>query len=552
MGFAKIMHNLFIYNAPQNMENGFELLENEDKSTLNDNKVRSYDEKENNNSQPIPAESADLDISSVLNDNLAYLEKKFDVPKNQDIMIRHLKIGKQIPAAIIFLDGMIDKRTLDLSLLPSLMSPEIRDDLNNKNRMSQINIADYLIEEVIGIHSVSKNTKYAFVIKQILNGVTALFIDGCAECILIESKGYEKRAVESPKTETVIKGSQEGFTESLRTNIALLRKIVKTENLITEKFSLGDTSEVNCALLYVKGIVNPAIIDEIKKRINSIKIDALLNEGMLEQLIENNSFMLPPQILSTERSDRCGSFLMNGHAVIITEGTPTAIVIPITFFQLFHTSEDSNLRWPYATFIRLIRIFGFFCSLLLPGLYCAIVLYHPEMIPTELLNSIALAKETVPFPTVVEIIILDVSFELIREGAIRVPGVIGQTLGIVGALILGQAAVEAGLVSPVIVIIISITALGSFSVPNYQVGLTARITRFLFLFAGAAFGFFGISLLLFLVTIITSSMKSFGVPYLSPISPKANSSGSILLKSPLRKYKNRPDQINPLKVKKQS
>lgn len=541
MGFMKSLSDLFVYKEPENQELGFELLENEDKSKLHDGQP------DDAGTEVGPQQAGNVctcggKISPDLNATLEELKKKFSWPKNQDIIIREFKIGQQISAAIVFIDGMIDKKTLNLSLLPRLMSKEYQNEIAKISQPQQI--LDFLLQNIIPIHEIERHSDYAAIIKQVLCGETALFINGCAECFLIETRGFDKRAVESPKSETVIKGSQEGFTENLRTSITLIRRIIRNEHLITEMVPTGETNQVNCAILYIDGIVNPAILNEIKRRIGTPEIAAILSTGMKEQLIEDSSYRLLPQMLSTERPDRCASHLLNGHVVFITEGSPFAIIAPITFWNLFHTFEDNNLRWPYSALLRLVRIIGFFLSLLLPSLYCAIVMFHPEMLPTELLNSIAEAKERVPFPTVVEIIILDVSFELIREGSIRVPSVIGQTLGIVGALILGQAAVQAGLVSPVLVIIISITALGSFTTPDYETGLAARISRFFFLFAAAALGFFGISLLFFILVIMTASMKSFGVPYLSPIAPKTKIYGSILLKSPIQSYTHRPDELN--------
>lgn len=540
--------NFFLYKEQRNQEYGFELLENEDKSNLNDGVERTEGKKQGTQQSNTVCTTGGA-VSPDLNATLQALKEKFKYPMNQDVILREFKIGLQIRASIVFMDGMIDKKVLNLSLLPRLMSRDLQNEIAKVKQPAQI--ADFLIQNIIPINNVKKSSEYETIIKQILNGLTALFIDGCPECILLESRGYEKRGVESPKTEMVVKGSQEGFTENLRTNITLIRRIIKNEHLITEMVPAGETNQVNCAILYIDGITNPAIIKEVKRRINTPKIAAILSPGMKEQLIEDSTYRLVPQMLSTERPDRCASHLLNGHVVFITEGSPFGIIAPINFWDLFHSFEDTNLRWPYATLLRIVRIIGFFLSLLLPALYCAIVMFHPEMLPTELLNSIAQAKEKVPFPTIIEILILDISFELIREGSIRVPSVIGQTLGIVGALILGEAAVQAGLVSPVLVIIISITALGSFTAPDYEVGLTARISRFFFLFAGASFGFFGISLLLFLFVIMLSSMKSFGVPYLAPIAPKTNSHGSIFVKSPIWSYTHRPDELNTVDEVKQ-
>jgi spore germination protein KA len=491
-----------------------------------------------------PKTNTDI-ISTELCVNLATIRQKFLMPKNQDVIIREFKIGRKVKAFMAYIKGMMDKQTLNLSILPQLMSKDVFEELGEECH------ADYLIENVLTVHEVKKTNKYSDAVTQMLNGVSALFVEGCGECILIETRGFEKRSVDTPKTETVVKGSQEGFTESLRTNVTLVRKIIKNENLVTEMLSVGNTNHSNCAVMYLEGITNSKVVQEVKKRLKRIDTGFILGEGMIEQFIEDNSLMLFPQVISTERPDRTASFIMEGQVVIIAEGTPFAMAAPVTFFGLFHTSEDTYVRWPGGAFLRLIRMFGLFCATFLPGLYVALTLYHIEMIPTELLISIARAKELVPFPTLLEVLMMEVAFELIREGGIRVPSVIGQTLGIVGALILGQAAVAAGLVSPLLVIIVSITGLGSFAIPNYTLAIAIRIERFLFIFAGAVLGFYGISLMAVLLAYFACSMKSFGVPYFVPVAPKTKVNPDVILRYPIWTQKNRPDAHNTPNRKRQ-
>jgi spore germination protein KA len=294
----------------------------------------------------------------------------------------------------------------------------------------------------------------------------------------------------------------------------------------------------------MKEIANPKIIKEVKRRIQNLDIDFAIGDGVLDQLIEDHPFSLFPQIISTERPDRTASFLMDGKVALICDGTPFASIVPVTFFHMFHTSEDSTIRWQYATFLRYIRVIASFFAALLPGLYVALTLYHKEMIPTELLSSLHKARENVPFPTLIEVLLLEVSFEIIREAGVRVPGVIGQTLGIIGAIVLGQAAVAAGLVSPVLIIIVAITGLGSFSIPNFNLAFSIRIVRFIFIFLGALFGFYGIAAGLYVFGSIAASMKSFGVPYFSPVAPKTKSSPDVVNKAPAWAQTQRPDFLN--------
>lgn len=596
-GLIKTIGSLLTYKEPKNEELGFEILEDENEgieqenaqpaSAANNNQKGNTQQKNNtqqqsNTQQNITQQKGSTQnekkksgktplkvdewndnkkneksenacqppnnpetVSNELCANLATIRQKFDMPKNHDIIIREFKIGRKIKAFMVYIDGMVDKQTLNLAIFPQLMAKDIYEELGGECPV------DYLMENILTVHSVNKSNKYTDIINLILNGMSALFVEGCSDCILLETRGYEKRSVESPKTESVVKGSQEGLTENLRTNLTLIRKIIKNEKLVTEMFPVGKTNNSNCAIMYLEGIANPKVIGEVKKRINKINSDFVMGEGMVEQFIEDNPLMLFPQVVETERPDRAASFIMEGQVVIISEGTPFAMAVPVSFFRLFHTSEDTFARWPYGTFLRLLRIIGLFLATMLPGLYTAAVLFHPEMIPTDLLISMAKAKESVPFPSVVEVLILEFSFELIREGGVRVPGVIGQTLGIVGALILGQAAVAAGLVSPILVIVVSVTALGSFAIPNYSMALAIRIERFFFIFMGAALGFYGISLLIFILAVIACGMKSFGTPYFSPVAPRTRVNPDVILRYPIWMQKNRPDALNAPNRKRQ-
>jgi spore germination protein KA len=477
-------------------------------------------------------------ISDDLKTSMETMRQKFLMPKNMDVVIREFNIGRKLNAFMVYLEDMVDKKQLNFALLPQLMAKDVFED--NPTACP----VDYLIENVIASDQVKKAGKYNEAITSVLSGGSALFIQGCSECILIQTFGAEKRAVAKPLTETVIKGSQEGFTESLGTNISLIRRIIKNENLVVEILPVGSTNHSQCAVIYLDGVANQSVVQEVLKRIKKINTGYIAGTEFIEQFIEDNTHMLLPQMINSERPDRAATFIMDGLVAIIADGTPSAISVPCTFFRLMHTSEDGHLLWPYASFLRIIRYIGLLMTVMLPALYVAVTLFHLEMIPTELLASIAKAKEAVPFPAIVELLIMEISFELVREGAIRVPGVIGQALGIVGALILGQAAVTAQLVSPVVVIVVSLTSLGSFCIPNYELAMGLRIIRFIFMFAAALLGFYGISIMLAVLVLMACSMKSFGVPFFSPVAPKTKATGNTILRAPIMKMKERPDAMN--------
>ena len=374
----------------------------------------------------------------------------------------------------------------------------------------------------------------------------AEYLEGVDSAFAADVKGWEHRGVERPNTEQVLRGPQEGFTEILRVNTALVRKILKDEDLIVENISIGRRSKTPCSMLYIKDITNDSLVNEMRRRLESIKLDYIIDSGELEQLLEESGFLPAPQVIATERPDRVASLLAEGKVAVILHGSPFALVAPATLAGLIHSPEDSYVRFPYANLLRLVRIVGILFSLLLPGIYIAITTFHQEMIPTDLLFAIEASREKVPFPSVVELLIMEIMFELIREAGIRIPGPIGPTLGIIGALILGQAAVSANIVSPILIIVVAVTGIGSFAVPNYSLGLAFRILRFAYIFLGAMAGFLGITVGLFIQGIFFLTSRSFGVPIAVPFGPKTAGGlgGSELIRAPIWKQERRADYLN--------
>lgn len=332
-------------------------------------------------------------------------------------------------------------------------------------------------------------------------------------------KGWQSRSVGTPNTEIVLRGPQEGFTEGLRVNTGLVRKILKDENLLVENVQIGKKGKTPCSILYIKNIVNDALVAQVKNRLDNIEIDNIQDSGELEQLIEDASFLPIPQVIATERPDRVASMLSDGKVAVIVHGSPFALVVPATLPELVHSSEDLYIRFPYVNLLRFMRYIGMVMALLLSGIFVAVSSYHSELIPTDLLLSIAATREVVPFPLIIEILLMELAFELIREAGVRIPGPIGPTLGIVAGLVLGQAAVAASIVSPITIIIVAVAGIGSFAVPNFSLAFAFRILKFGFILLGAIAGFLGIAIGLFLLGLWIFSAKSFGVPMLSPISP---------------------------------
>lgn len=489
-------------------------------------------------------------ISGDIELNKKLMKTAYDIPKNSDMLYREFNItakDKKLKAFMVFIDGMTDRKVISDNILQPLMllsNIDIKEDIEDEG--------EYIFNRLLPYNQLKTVDNYKDVVSNINFGGCAIFIEGIKYVYMADTKFWEHRTVGSPKTETVIRGSQESFNEQIRANTALLRKILKDKELIVCNESVGKRSNTPCAVMYIKDIANESLVHEVLKRVKSIKVDFIFDSGELEQLIEDRTFLAAPQIFATERPDKVAAMLAQGNVAVILDGSPFVLVMPATVTEFLHTTEDTNIRFPYVNFIRIIRIIGVIVALLLPGLYIAITNFHQEMIPTNLLFAIGASRENVPFPSVVEMLIMEFSFELIREAGIRVPGAIGPTIGIVGGLILGQAAVTANLVSPIMIIIVAITALGSFSIPSFSMSFSIRVIRFGFIILGATAGFLGIALGLVLNSMILASSKSFGVPFLVPFGPVTNDwYEDKLTRKPIWKQEQRPDYLNTKDIKSQ-
>lgn len=490
--------------------------------------------------------ASDSTIATDIASNISYIKEKFNAPANKDIVIQEFTIAKNYKAFIAYLDGMVDRVTISNFILAALLQND--DKFSESKDNCQL---DFILNNVVQTIQTKKIKVPGDMVFEILTGNTIIYVDSCDYYISCETKGYEKRPVGEPVVEGVVLGPHEAFNETMRTNITLIRKIIKSNDLTTEFLNVGDRNHNMCGVMYIRGLTNPALIDEVIRRIKTIKSDFVLGDGILEQYIEDSPFSILPTILTTERPDRTAAHLLEGKVAILTEGVPFAKIVPVTFPELMHSPEDSTMRWQFGTFLRFIRILSVFIATMLPGLYVAITNFHQEMIPTDLLIAIAKAKENVPFPTIVEILLMELSFELIREAGIRVPGIIGNTLGIIGALILGQAAVQANIVSPVLIIIVAVTGLGNFAVPNFSLAFGIRLIRFVFIFSAAFLGFFGIAVALVTLAAIMLNIKTFGVPFYTTASPKTRKSFDYILRWPIWKQELRPDYTNTMDVRRQ-
>ncbi|WP_040289137.1 spore germination protein [Alicyclobacillus hesperidum] len=473
------------------------------------------------------------------------LERFFHLPQNKDIVIREFRVGVDTKAPwrgmAVFVDGLSDKNVINSAILEPLMI------LTHVSEENPRRTLEYVVEKLLPSNQSQIVNKWSEAVANILTGSTVLFLDRCNGALVMETKGWEHRSVSTPQTENVVRGSQDAFTENFRANTGLVRARLRTEHLVTEIHSVGNLARTDVAIMYIHGVTNPKLVREVRRRISQIDVDFVLDSGMLEQFIEDRPSMLIPQVMATERPDRVAASLAEGYVALFVGNSTYCLIVPVVLWSLVHSSEDSNIRFLPGTFMRLIRWIALLTALLLPGLYVAVTNYHAEMLPTDLMLAIAGSREQVPFPVVVEVLLMEFAIELIREAGIRIPTVIGPTIGIVGALIIGQSAVQAGIVSPLLVIVVATTALASFTVPNYELSMGIRIMRFAFLIAGAVLGFYGIAILFVVYVVRLSMLKSFGVPILSPIAPSSGASRDVLLRGPLWSMNKRPSFLYPLR-----
>jgi len=349
-----------------------------------------------------------------------------------------------------------------------------------------------------------------------LTGDVILFIDGFASALKIPDKGYPNMGVTKPESEKVIRGSQEGFADSVKVNTALIRKRIRSTKVRVKEVKAGVYSHTNMDLVYMEGLVYPGLLEEIERRLDSFTIDGVLDSGTIEQLAEDEWYSPFPQFQSTQRPDRAAIAVMEGRVVLLCDNSPTALILPTDFNSMLKTSDDYYNRFQIASLERFIRYASAVMALALPAFYLAVTNFHTQILPTSLLLSFAAARQGVPFPAVVEVLLMELSFELLREAGVRLPGAMGNTIGIVGGLIIGQAAVEANLVSPIVVIVVAFTALSSFAIPNEELATSFRILKFYMIALSAWLGLFGFLASALSILIHLAKLRSFGIPYLMP------------------------------------
>ena len=425
-----------------------------------------------------------------------------------DLKMRKLKLGKngKICGFVCYIEvntgnNLINVLGRMLGYLESIPQEEILELVKgNAFALSDAPVYEYIEDAIRGV----------------LIGDTVLFVDGLDGALKMPDQGYPKMGISKSEEEKVIRGSDESFSESEKANTALIRKRIRNTQLKVKEFQVGVRSFTNVAIVYVEGLAAPELVEEIHHRLTAYDIDGVMDSGVLEQLAEESWASPFPQFQATRRPDRAAMEVLNGKVVVLVDNSPVALLLPTDINSFLKTTDDYYNRFYMASFARLIRYVAAFFALTLPGLYLAVTNFHTQILPTPLLLSFWEARMGVPFPAALEVLLMELSFELIREAGVRLPGTMGNTIGIVGGLIIGQAAVEANLVSPIVVIVVAFTALCSFAIPNEEFAFSFRILKFLLIALSAWQGFFGFLIALFLILVHLASLKSFDIPYLSP------------------------------------
>jgi spore germination protein KA len=428
-----------------------------------------------------------------------------------DIIIREFKIGidQQIEVFLVMVDGLTDKSAVHDNLIKALLLSHYK--INKRNALP-------IVEQcVLSLASIAKTKTFEKTVHAILAGDTALFIDGSDTVIIASLRAWESRGVEEPDTEAVVRGPRAGFVETLRNNTALLRRYIRNPNLKIEVMNIGTQTKTDVCIIYIKGIVDEKIVQEVKLRLSKIEIDSILESGYIESFIEDAPFSIFPTVGNSEKPDVISAKLLEGRVAILVDGTPFVLTIPYLFVEAFQSSEDYYLRPYYATFIRLLRWLSFSIAVFLPSVYVALTTFHQEILPPSLMLSIAAAQEGTPFPAAFEAILMQIIYEILKEAGVRLPRPVGQAISIVGALVIGEAAVTAGLIGAPMVVIVALTAISSFVVPS--LGDVNVMVRLGLLILSGFSGLYGVIMGFIVILIHQCSLRSFGIPYMSPIAP---------------------------------
>ncbi|SOC18078.1 spore germination protein KA [Ureibacillus xyleni] len=485
----------------------------------------------------IMIENEDKRITSNLKSNIEHFHKIFK--NDMDFLIREFHVGGK-SAALLCLTSLVEREEVERDIIQPLQEQ------TNLNMTIISSIPTILEKDILYHADVQKEKNLSTLIQSITLGKVIVLLEGVEEAILFDAIRQEKRAIDQPETERVVRGPKDGFIEQISTNVALLRYRLPVPEFRIEKTEVGTRTRTKVAVCFLEDIANDTLLKEVKTRIDAIQIDGVLDAGYIEQFIQDNPWSPFPQIQNTERPDKVVGNLLEGRVAILVEGSPFALIAPATFNQFYQTSEDYYDRWLITSAIRTIRILALIFSLTFSSFYVTVLSFHPELIPSGFVVAASSGRHGVPFPVFVEVLLMEIAMEILREATIRMPQQVGGALSIVGVLVVGQAAVQAGFVSPITVVIIALSTIGSFATPSYNAATSFRMLRFPLIILAGTFGLLGLAVGIVLILNHMIGLRSFGVPFMSPISPgDASSNKDSIIRAPLNWLKARPKEINP-------
>lgn len=475
-------------------------------------------------------------ISQNLAENLQTLQQLFH--HAPDLIIRQFQMKTDQYAMLVYFEELVDKLSINEQVLRPLMY--------------EIESIQEIWQAAIPIGKIESASMWLDIERALFQGRSILFIDGQMQALLLHTQGWPQRSIKEPQIESTLKGGHQGFVETAGQNIALIRRYLPDRELKIKDYLVGQRGKTKISLMYLADVAAPVLVKEIEDRIQQINVDAIINTGELEEFIEDHPFSLFPQFLLTERPDAVASQILQGRVAVVVDHSPTVLIAPMTFSAFMQNVDDYSTRWIVASFLRLLRFFAFLIATSMPAIYIAMISFHYEVIPLDLLLSIGVSRERVPFPPIMEALMMEIALEMLREAGLRLPAPIGQTVGIVGGIIIGEAAVQAGIVSNIMVIIVAVTAISSFIIPNHDMAAAVRLVRFPMMLIASLFGMVGIVIGMMILFAHIISIESLGTPYASPIAPiRFPDWKDTWVRLPLWKMNQRPLSIDPEQMKRQ-
>ncbi|WP_289137815.1 spore germination protein [uncultured Brevibacillus sp.] len=471
----------------------------------------------------------EISVSLSLQKNKEHIQNQLF--HSSDLKWRSIRFN-QLEGLIFFLESLSDQQRIQKEIIQPLEE-------------TKVGTVDEIIVSV-GIERISDLSRLP---QALVQGNCVLLFEGIEEALIVGVAADYKRSISEPVNEGVVRGAHDGFIEHLITNLYLIRKRIEDPDLVVRYYEAGEAAKTKLALLYMHDLVNPDLVKEVDRRLGSIAMDTTISPGFIAELIEDNPFSLFPQILFTERPDRAVAHLMEGRVVLVTDGDPNALILPVTFFAFFQSPDDYHSRWIAGSFTRMIRLMSFITATLVPALYIAIVGFHPEILPSNLIFTVKSSIDRVPFPPIVEALLMQIILEVLREAGIRLPSRVGQTIGIVGGLVIGDAVVRAGFVSYPMVIVVALTAISSFVAPSNEISTATRILGFPLMILSALFGLIGITYGLLFILIHLCKLETFGTAYFAPVMPlRIKDLKDTFVRFPIWRLNQRPHDPHPKRL----